>query len=103
MGKIHCTPPSSVIYRKFHYIELHLRRCTVYINRGWVPRSLYSKQQWQLSSESEEARDQSAPPTRDAPQKQADSWARPEGAVSVVAVMGEGEKVAHCVTESVSK
>lgn len=58
-----------------------------------MPRSLYSKQQWQLSHESEEARDQSAPPTKDAPQKQADSWARPEGTVSVVAVMGEGEKV----------
>lgn len=65
----------------------------MYINRGWVPRSLYSKQQWQLSSEAEEAKDQSAVPTRDAPQKHADGWTRPEGTVSVVVVMGEGEKV----------
>ena len=54
---------------------------------------MYSKQQWQLSSEAEEAKDQSAVPTRDAPQKHADGWTRPEGTVSVVVVMGEGEKV----------
>ena len=52
---------------------------------------MYSHQQWQLPPESE-GKDQD-PPTKDASYPLQDSWDRPEGEVSLVTVMSEGEKV----------
>ena len=66
----------------------------MYINRGWVPRKLYSQQQWQLSPETEGNQDQKPQSGKEASQQNnKESWQRPEGLVSVVVVVGEPEKV----------
>ena len=66
----------------------------MYINRGWVPRKLYSQQQWQLSPETESNQEQKPQSGKEASQQNSkESWQRPEGLVSVVVVVGEPEKV----------
>lgn len=68
----------------------------MYINRGWVPRKLYSQQQWQLSPETETEGNPDQKPHSGkevTQQNNKESWQRPEGLVSVVVVMGEPEKV----------
>jgi hypothetical protein len=61
----------------------------VHVNRGWVSRALHQQVQQQVQQQSSQSK---------GPSSASRLWRRPEGKVSVEAVVSEGEKVTNICT-----